>query len=309
MSNDADDRWAIGVDLGATKIASALVDRSGKVVHSRHTPTLAAEGPTAVCNRIAEEIRALLWEASDHEVAGVGIGSPGIVDSNSGIVRGAVNLRWDEVHLAAEVSDRIGGIAVFAEKDANANALGEGMFGSAVGTHDYVLLTIGSGLGCGTVSGGHLIRGATHIAGDLGHYAIDPDTGRECPCGQRGCVETVVSGPGLIATMRAIVPESELSSDGILAAARESPGPARDAVITLATRLGQCAAVAAAVTNPDTIIIGGGLGVAAFDLIAEPAEREMYRRVSPTLRDTIRFKPATLASPAIGAASIVWSRT
>jgi glucokinase len=299
----SEEEFAIGVDLGATKIASALVDRNGRVVHSRQAPTLASQGAAAVCERIAEEIRALLWEARDHDIAGIGIGSPGLVDSTTGIVRGAINLRWEEVHLADEVRERVGGIATYVEKDANVNAIGEGMFGSAVGSRDYALLTIGSGLGCGAVSGGALIRGVTSIAGDLGHFAIDPDHGQACPCGKRGCAETVVSGPGLTATHgRGLAPAA------VLEAARQGDLHAAAAVQTMATWLGHCAAIVAAVINPDTMIIGGGLGVAAFDLVREPAEREMYRRISPILRDTITLKPATLVSPAIGAASIVWLR-
>jgi predicted NBD/HSP70 family sugar kinase len=131
--------------------------------------------------------------------------------------------------------------------------------------------------------------------------------GRECTCGKRGCAETIVSGPGLVATMRAMHGR-EMTPDEIVAAARSGDDDSSAVIALLATSLGHIAAVAAAVVNPDTIIIGGGLGVAAFDLIAADAEREIYRRISPIQSGTIQFRPATLASSAIGAASIVWSR-
>jgi glucokinase len=306
MKYDGEERLAIGVDLGATKIASALIDRTGRVIQSGHTLTLASEGPAAVCDRIAEEIRKLLWEAGQHDVAGVGIGSPGLIDSERGIVHYAVNLHWQEVALAGEISDRLGGVRVLVEKDANINAVGEGMFGSAAGSSDYVLLTVGSGLGCGIVSGGTLLRGASSIAGDLGHYVIDSGAGRACPCGKRGCAETVVSGPGLVATMLDMSQGMELTPDAILAAAKKGDQNAAAAVEMMASWLGQVAAVAAAVVNPDTVIIGGGLGVAAFDMIALAVEREMYQRISPILENTIQLRRATLTSPAVGAASIVF---
>src|SRR4051812_5459095 len=104
----------IGVDLGATKIASALVTRAGEVLCARQTPTIASQGATAVCDRIATAIRALL-EMAQGEVLGVGIGSPGLVDSRAGVVRGAVNLKWTEVPLAREIQQRLSNLPVFIE--------------------------------------------------------------------------------------------------------------------------------------------------------------------------------------------------
>src|SRR5206468_1001878 len=115
------------------------------------TQTLAADGAAAVCDRISGEVRALLSNAP-RSVAGVGIGSPGLVDADLGIVRGAVNLRWDAVRLADEITRRLDGLPVLVENDANVIALGEGAFGSAAGSRHYVMLTIGSGLGSGVVS-------------------------------------------------------------------------------------------------------------------------------------------------------------
>src|SRR4051812_9883317 len=107
-----ENKLVIGVDLGATKIASALVTREGVVLNARQTPTLASSGPASVCDRIADEIRALL-ESARGEILGIGIGSPGLVDGDAGIVRGAVNLQWNEVHLAREISQRLDGRPVF----------------------------------------------------------------------------------------------------------------------------------------------------------------------------------------------------
>src|SRR5688572_10203085 len=130
---------AIGVDLGATKIATALVSSEGEVLDARHSPTAAHLGPAAVCDRIASEVRDLLQHAAAGDVIGVGIGSPGLIEDSS-IVRAAINLKWDEVDLGNEIYRRLDDIAVWVENDANANALGEGYFGSALGFDHYVLL-------------------------------------------------------------------------------------------------------------------------------------------------------------------------
>ncbi|MCL2640175.1 MAG: ROK family protein [Phycisphaerales bacterium] len=303
---------AIGIDLGATKIASALVTRDGKVLASRQCEALVDQGSASVFDRIAAEVDALRTATPPHEkVLGVGIGSPGIIDSERGIVCGAVNLRWKDVPLAAEVASRLRGVVpVVVENDANVNAVGEGYFGSAVGSRDYVLLTIGSGLGSGIVAGGKLITGA-HGFTDLGHYSLDPDHGLMCRCGHRGCAETICSGPGLVNAARNILGDSsegeDLTPAKILQAARNAEPAAVAAVSLLAKSMGHISAVAAAVADPDMIVLGGGLGVAAIDLIQDEMSREFLRRV-PKCFSPPTIRPATLPSPAMGAATLVWSR-
>ena len=132
-----DKSLAIGVDLGATKIATALLARSGRVLRARQAPTGAADGAHACCQRVADEIRALLGEQSG-DVVGIGIGSPGVVDSERGIIRDAINLAWGEFEIAKELSRRVGDLPVFLENDANVNAVGEAMFGSARGSDNVV---------------------------------------------------------------------------------------------------------------------------------------------------------------------------
>ena len=307
--NDAD--LAIGVDLGATKIATALVARDGRVVASRHTSTHAAEGFERVCERIAAEVRALIATREAREVAGVGIGSAGLVDSGSGVVRWALNLGWDEVPLAAEVARRLdGALPVFADNDANANALGEGYFGSARGCRHYVLLTIGSGLGSGLVRDGRLVNGTLGMVSNLGHYSIDPEHGLPCGCGHRGCAETLVGGPALIALARSRGlghDAADLTTDRILTAARAGDAAAVETVATMSRAVGEIAAVASAVLGPEVVILGGGLGVAAFDLLHEGVTRELIRRL-PIPQPIPPVRVATLASSAVGAACIVWSR-
>lgn len=145
-------------------------------------------------------------------VRGIGIGTPGQVNPTAGIVRNAVNLSWREVALVDEMRARLGArVPIWIQKDANASALGEYLFGAAQGCDDFVYISIGSGLGGGVVAGGRLLTGAAWNAAELGHLSLDPG-GWLCACGNRGCAETVVSGPGLLAVTRGYLDEGDHDS-------------------------------------------------------------------------------------------------
>src|SRR5687767_9925063 len=135
--------YAIGIDLGATKIASVLLSETGELVKSSQVLTLAEEGPQAVLDKVAEQILDLARQ-SPGPLAGVGIGSPGKVDSNRGVVYNAVNLGWTDVNLTGEITSRIHqSLPVWIQKDANLSALGEYYFGACQGLQDFVYLGIG----------------------------------------------------------------------------------------------------------------------------------------------------------------------
>jgi glucokinase len=164
---------------------------------------------------------------------------------------------------------------------------------------------------------GRLVNGTLGMVSNLGHYALDPDNGLPCPCGRRGCAETIVSGPALIAATRTMLTAgshqstlrdtADLTTDQIVAAARAGDAVARATFKRMSRTLGEVAAIASAVLGPEVIIVGGGLGVAATDLLEPGVTRELARRLQvPQQPPPVR--PATLASPAVGAACIVWQR-
>jgi glucokinase len=244
-----------------------------------------------------------------------------LIDGERGVVKTAVNMAvggWKDVPLGAEVSRRCAGMLVVVENDACAAAVGEGYFGSAVGSRDYALLTVGSGLGSGVISGGQLVRGAFSTGTDLGHYSLDPDNGLKCLCGMVGCAETLCSGPGLVNAFRlvmknggiksAVTDGAELNSAAILKAAQGRDAGAIAAVEMMGRALGHIAAVVGSVIDPDVIVIGGGLGIAAFDLMKGGMEME-YRRRTPGCQGMPAFRASTLASSALGSAGLVWSRS
>ena len=312
------DQFAIGIDIGATKIASVLLSPAGDVLKSSQVLTLAEEGPKAVFDRVTEQITDLAQQ-SPAPIAGIGIGSPGKVDSEHGKVYNAVNLGWTEVELVQEVTDRLGRLGdtvpVWIQKDANLSALGEYYFGACQDLRDFVYLGIGSGLGAGIISGGHLITGGDWYAADVGHLSVDPD-GPLCVCGGRGCAETVASGPGLVRVTQQLLassPGGSLLSDGadltpvdVLAAAGQGDPLALQALAEVGHVLGLIMAACTALLNPSRYVVGGGLGLAGFDFIVSAARQELMRRTIPESRALLDIVPSRLESPAIGAACLVW---
>ncbi len=306
---------AVGVDLGGTKIASALVTEQGEVVAARQTLTQAGEGPKAVLGRVAAEVNALVANAPGR-VAGVGIGAPGHVDPRQGVVRNAVNLGWEEAPLASGVRSRLTiDLPVWIEKDTNASTLGEHFFGAARGCDDFVYLSVGSGLGGGVLANGVLVSGANHNASELGHLSLDPN-GRQCRCGLRGCAETVVSGSGLLAMTREklaaqtlpthLTDAPDLTTAEVIAAAKAGDALALAALAEVACWLGIVMAACVAVLNPARIVVGGGLALAASDFLLAGAQRELQRRVLASSCERLEIRLSQLTSSAVGAACLVW---
>ncbi len=310
------DSLAIGIDLGATKTAAALITRAGELLAAEQVATNAMAGFESVADRVASLIDAL-YERASGPIAGIGIGCPGQVDLNTGVVKDAVNLGWQAVPLVSTVKARLKREApIWIQKDTNANALGEHICGAARNCSDFVYLSLGSGLGSATIANGRLINGATN-GSDLGHWVVDPIHGRLCGCGLRGCAETVVSGPGLLAVMRELLeaqpsrsgPEdlSDVTTSAVIASAQAGNPTARAALARVAEWLGIVMAACIAVANPMKIVVGGGLGLAAFDWLAPGAERELKRRVLPKGYAHLNIVRSELTSSAVGAACLAWS--
>lgn len=309
------EQFAIGIDIGATKIASVLISETGSVLAASQVLTRAEEGMQAVFDRVADQIQELARQ-SPGAIAGVGIGCPGKVDSDQGKVYNAINLGWAEVNLAEEISTRIGeSYPVWIQKDANLSALGEVYFGAGKGLQDFIYLGVGSGLGAGIISRGRLIVGGDWYAADVGHLSIDPD-GPLCVCGSRGCAEIFASGPGLVRVAlqklgtspgRSLLANKiDLTPADVLAAAREGDSLALQAMAEVGRVLGIIMSACTAILNPCRYVIGGGLGLAGFNFILPAAEEELFRRTIPESRSLLDIVPSQVESPAIGAACLVW---
>ena len=310
-----DEKFAIGIDIGATKIASVLLSEKGQIIASSQALTLASEGLRAVLDKVAKQIH-ILARQSPGDVVGVGIGSPGKVNPILGLVNDAVNLGWVEVNLTQEISDRLGAhLPVWIQKDTNMNALGEHYFGACRGCDDFVYISIGSGLGGGIISGGHLITGGDWYAAELGHISIDPD-GLLCVCGNHGCAETVASGPGLVQLTRHMLTESstgsflrdydDLTPEDIVSMAQAGDELACHALSEVGHVLGIVMSACVAILNPTRFVVGGGLGVAGFDFLVPAILEEIMQRTIPSSRGVLNIVRSNLETPAIGSACLVW---
>jgi glucokinase len=305
---------AIGVDVGGTKIAFVLTDEQGTVLATHHLPTLPTEGAAAVIDRVGEGVRALLEQANG-QVMGIGIGCPGRVDSDRGVVYNAVNLGWTNVDLGGETRKRLPiDLPLWVENDGNAEALGEMYYGAARGCNDFMYFAVGTGLGGGAVSGGRVITGATYYPTEVGHLSLNPD-GRLCTCGLHGCPEIYISGTGMMAGARerrhefpdsALAQKERPTTAEILNAASEQD-PLALAVLDDAGRwLGAIMACCAGILNPALIIVGGGLGHAAGTYLLPTAERELKRRVVRHTYEALTIIPSQVTVSAMGAAALVW---
>lgn len=311
----ASEHLAVGVDIGGTKIALALVDRAGTVLAERRLPMRPDDGAAATLDEIARAIAALRAGAPG-PLAGIGIGCPGHVDPAQGIVHYAVNLGWTGVALRDGIRQRLADeLPVWVHKDTNAAALGELYFGAAQGARDYVYLAVGTGLGGAAVVGGALATGLNAYAMEVGHLVLHPQ-GRQCNCGLRGCAEIYVSGKGLRAgalEWAATYPASSLvergahvSAHDILAAFAAGDALAVTVMEQAADVLGTVMSTCASLLNPERFVLGGGLGHAAADFWIARAGAVFRAQVLPAARDGVTIVESTVASSAVGASALVW---
>lgn len=317
---NADNAIMIGIDVGATKIAAALVTIKGQVLAASRENIRTDLGPINTITqitRIANQLIQQVDETSDLSpsgLMGIGIGIPGQVNVITGIVRQAVNLGWTAVDLVTQIRHGlIREVPISIDTDTNAGTLGEYFFGAARGCADFVFLSIGSGLGAGLYVNGSLVRGTSWKAAELGHISLNVE-GLPCKCGLRGCAETVISGPGLLHLVEKLRVEkrstSQLSSLNsltpaeVIAAARNGDELALAAITEMGHNLGTVISICIAVTNPGLVVIGGGLGLASFDLLLSSIEAEIRRRILPSLYSHIKIVPSQLENNAVGAACL-----
>lgn len=310
--------FTIGIDIGGTKIAGGLVDRSGAITERIQCPTRASEGAEAVMSR-AVNAAARLRSAAGGKIEGIGVASGGQIDPRTGVVIHATDLLpgWKGTRITEIIEERFG-VKTKALNDGSAAALGEGRFGAAKGVSDFVLLTLGTGVGGGIVTGGRLINGALGVAGSIGHMVIDCD-GRQCNCGSRGCLEAYVSGTAILGRMIELAEIRSYNSPFIERLRQGEPRSSSlmceavgddlggEIIREAGEYLGWGFVSLLNLLNPAMIVIGGGVAVLG-DALLDPA-REVARKYA--LRgewDPVRIVRAELGNNAglVGAASLVW---
>lgn len=311
-------RPAIGVDVGGTKIAGALVAADGRVLDRERVDT-PAERTEELVEAASAIITTLLRRGGD-DVAGVGLAVAALLDPRTGHVWFAPNLPWQDVDLGRLVEGQVGRPVVL-ENDANAAAWGEYRHGAGAEEDDMVLLTVGTGVGGGCVVDDHLLHGAFGIAGELGHITLDPG-GPVCGCGNRGCLEAMASGTALVRDARDLAASSSplgealrgrcggdvarLEGRDVTELAREGDRGSTELLEDLGTHLGHGMASICAVLDPRVIVVGGGVGEAG-DLLLGPARTAFARHlVGRGHRPVPEVVPARLGTDAgvVGAATL-----
>lgn len=285
-----DTRPTIGLDVGGTKIAGALVAADGTIGARARVPS-PAHSTDAIVAQVAEVVAQLRAAADADGVRAVGLACAAFVDGARGHVWSAPNLAWRDIDLRSRVEDVLD-LPVVIENDATAAAWGEHLLGAGRGSEDLLLLTLGTGVGSGIVAGGRLLTGAAGVAGEVGHVILDPD-GPLCGCGNRGCLEVYASGTALTRQARALVASGEPGSDALRGRCGDDPArltgvdvtdlaeggdPASNALLAeVGRRLGHGIAAGCAVLDPGVVVVGGGLS-AAGELVLEPARRAFEER-------------------------------
>jgi glucokinase len=303
---------AIGVDVGGTKIAAAVVSPAGEILNEVRYPTQAVPP-----DRLIDTIAGAITEVKDgFEVGAVCLAVPGLIMASVNTVIFSPNLHEIEnIRLDEAIGSRTG-MRVTVENDANAAAWGEFRYGAGKDVEHQVFITLGTGVGGGVITHGVLLRGAQGAGGELGHVTLDPD-GPVCGCGNHGCLEALASGTAIGRRAREVANDRPNSALGRLAIERQVLGEdvtglAREgdeAALYVMEETGRWLGIGLAgfvnVFNPEVIAVGGGVSRAG-ELILEPARKEVYLRARSPSRDLVEIKEATLgpASGVLGAAAL-----
>lgn len=309
--------YVVGVDLGGTNIKAGVCDEKGQVLAKLSITTEAQRGPEGVMDRIAEAAREAAQRAglSLEEVAAVGVGAPGTIDFDAGVVTTAPNLPgWQDVALRAGVARRLGRPTII-ENDANAAAYGEYWAGAGAQADPMVLLTLGTGVGGGIVIGGELLHGASGAAAELGHLIIRFG-GRQCGCGNRGCLEAYASATAVAARFREawqagaetslaerLAGGEEVTSEEIHKAALSGDELSRRIMEETGELLGYGIVSIVHALNPQRVVLSGGM-IGAGEMLLGPVRRTVAEMAFPLSQKPLEVVFASLGGDAgfIGAA-------
>jgi len=290
--------FAVGVDLGGTNLRIAAVDEQGGLIEKVTLGTKTVLGRDHVLNEMCEAIRHLSDKyKSTGDLLGVGIGVPGIIDLNTGMVRDSPNLPgWSEYPVRSEIEKRLGA-PVILENDANVAAFGEKWLGAGRHVGDMAMLTLGTGVGGGLILHGKIWHGMTGMAGEFGHMTVDPE-GQQCGCGNRGCLEQYASATAIVRMAREVIATGE--APGLAKAANSDPEFSAREIYNLAIQgdeqarrifrqVGRALGISLATMinglNLEMYVVGGGVCSA-------------WEAFSPTIFDELRERATVYAATA-----------
>lgn len=307
---------AIGIDIGGTKVAGALVTEAGDILRLERRPTPAGD-PAA----IVDVVVGLVEELGDgQQIVAVGVAAAGFIDAEQATVYYAPNINWRSEPFRDRLAERLPGLDITIDNDANAAGWAEYRFGAGRGTTDMTMLTIGTGVGGAIITNGRLLRGGFGAAGEIGHLRVVPG-GHPCGCGQKGCIEQYGSGRALMRFAGEIADAGGIGQS--LARARETNGGVLDgglvaqlitdadpgalaALRELGDWLGQACASIGAVLDPQVFVFGGGVAVAGDRLLGPVREAFLTHLPARGFHPEPRFMVAQLVNDAgvVGAADL-----
>jgi glucokinase len=303
-----------GVDIGGTNTIFGLVDKTGKVLSEARILTKDYPDINKFVGALSEGINKLVKK--DHNLMGIGIGAPN-AHYYKGTIELAPNLPWKGVVPLAELMRKKSNVHVVVTNDANAAAVGEMVFGGAKNMKNFIVLTLGTGLGSGIVINGEVVYGHTAFAGELGHTTIVPG-GRECGCGRYGCFETYASASGLVRTVLQILCEtkaesslrdiapSALTSKIIAEAAAKKDPVALEAMDYTAEMLAFGIINSVVFSSPEAVFLFGGL-TKAGDILFKPVRKYVDQNVMPIFKGTVKILPSGISesnAAVLGAAAL-----
>jgi len=273
---------SVGIDIGGRNTAFGIVDKQKNILYKSSIPTGAQDGPESFIERLSSAISGIIEkEFNSYTLDGVGIAAPG-ANNVTGTLESAANIKWGKINLPAELG-KIFGVPTAIMNDANAAALGEKYFGVAKGMKNFVVLTLGTGLGSGIVIDGHVIYGENGFAGEYGHIIMQPG-GRLCGCGRKGCLEAYTSASGICKTAAELlknsdensqlrsIPFEEFSTKKLYDLAVAGDVIAGRAFDEAGKILGLAIANITITLDPEAVILAGGV-MKAGDLLMKPVAK------------------------------------
>lgn len=309
-------RVALGIDAGGTKIAAGLVADDGEILSSHSVPTPQTDSAGAM-EAVRTAAEAVVPDGSSHEILGVGIGLPGLVDSSRGRFLYGPHFPARDIDVARAL-ERSLGLPCVLENDATAAAWGERIYGAGEGADAMIFFTLGTGIGGGVILDGRLVRGGHGFAGEFGHMTIDHTLGFECACGSRGCWETVASGSALdrlAADLMGRNPEryraylDDRGPSGYIfePALADGDTAAREAFDEFASWVSIGVQNLIQVLDPEVIVVGGGVSAMGETLLEPVRVRLREQMCGAGHRPAVRLRIAALGPRAgmVGAAALV----
>lgn len=315
-----DKPYVVGIDIGGTNTVFGIVDARGAILESDSIKTQTYVKVEEYIDELCTRLNRLIENAGGvTKIKGIGVGAPN-ANYFTGTIEQAANLPWKGVvPLSAMIAERVG-VPVALTNDANAAAIGEMTYGAARGMKDFIMITLGTGVGSGIVANGQLVYGHDSFAGELGHVTMRRENGRLCGCGRHGCLETYASASGVARTARELletgsdesllraIPTKEITSKDVYEAAVNGDKMALAIFAATGKILGEAFADFVAFSSPEAIVLFGGLARAG-DMIMDPIRASMEHNLMPVFKNKIKILFSEMKesdAAVLGASALGW---